>query len=86
MTVENLKLLAWVGADEHNDEPGIKQAFVSGHGILPLVARDSKPWVLEDDLRMMLQAQADKFGKPIFLARYRLEEIVETITPKFQQQ
>lgn len=81
-----LKLLAWIGPDEFTDEPGLKQAFILGQGRQMLVARESKPWVLEPDLKVALQAQADKFGKPIYLARYKLEEIVETITPQFKQQ
>jgi hypothetical protein len=84
--IETLKLLAYVGEDEFTGELGIKQVAIPGHGRQPLVARASKPWVLEPDLKEALQRQADLYGKPIYLVRYKLEEIVETITPTHHQQ
>lgn len=89
MPLSDLKLVAYVGEDELTSELGLKQVILSS-GRTALVARESKPWIIQDEIGQMIrigmQAQADQWGKPIYLARYVLEEIVEVIQPKHMQQ
>jgi hypothetical protein len=79
--LEGLELYAWVGEDElGGGELGLKQAAVPA-GMIPMVAiRREK--LEQPIIRIQLQSIADTYGKPRYLVRFRLVEVVATIEPR----
>jgi len=64
----------WMGEDERGSgEVGIKQGFVPA-GYIPLVSIDSEKI---RKYKPQLQAQAARYGKKIYLVRYKVDFIVD---------
>jgi hypothetical protein len=81
--VSAVEILAWVGEDEEGSGViGMKQVMIPGKGVTNLAATD-KPdvWVSRDEIRAGMQAQADMYGKTIYLCRYKLDRIEAIAMP-----
>lgn len=76
---KQMELFAWIGEDEHGSgEVGIKQAYVPA-GFIPLVSKDLHKI---DNLKNILQQQADIYGVTIRLCRYEFVEEIITLHPR----
>jgi hypothetical protein len=77
----NPDLVAFVGEDEFDGTPGLKQGSCAA-GLIPIVAiiedqaKITKPYLLNQ-----MQAQANHFGKQIRLVRYVAVEELLVINP-----
>lgn len=75
------QLYAWIGEDEYGrDGVGIKLGYVPA-GLIPLVGLKREK-IGREDIVSQLQAQADRYGKPIRLVRYTAAETIVTLTPR----
>jgi hypothetical protein len=76
-----MELYAWVGEDElGSGEVGLKQALVPA-GLIPLVAT-TRDKMDRPEIVAQLQAQANRYGKPIRLVRFDEQNTVRGIFPK----
>ena len=80
-----IELFAWIGEDEYGSGVvGLKQALVPA-GLIPLVVvAEDRRKIDHAALRRQLQHQADRFGKPIRLARFTFVEDLITLQPRPQ--
>jgi hypothetical protein len=79
--LHEVKLFAWVGEDElGSGQVGLKQARVPA-GTIAIVAIE-RGKVDTEAIIAQLQAQADRWGKPISLCRFELVEVLRVIEPR----
>ena len=78
-----LKLLAWIGEDEYGSgDVGLKQVMTK-NGVTATAGVDKEDsWIISENLKTAMEMQSVMFGKTLYLVRYKLEEIVEVITPE----
>ena len=78
--LRSIELFAWLGEDEYGSgEIGLKQAAVPA-GMIPMVAVDPLK-MNRVQIADAMRAQAEAYGKKIYLCRYRLEAVLYT-TPE----
>lgn len=77
----DIELFAWVGEDElGSGKIGLKQGM-TGNGLIAVVAVERHK-VDRDSIVSQIQAQADKYGKPISLVRFVAAEVLSTLGPR----
>lgn len=79
--LQAIRLYAWIGEDEFDGSPGIKQGFRPTLGYIPLVSITCLK-MQKKELVEQLQAQANQYGKTIYLAEYELRDVIEKIEPR----
>jgi len=76
--VESVELFAWIGEDElGNGVIGIKQAVVPA-GTIPIVATTLNK-VNQEYLTQSLDAMGKKYGKKIFLCKFKFDSIISEV-------
>lgn len=80
-----MEMFAYIGMEEIAGRPqrvGIKQGMVPA-GFIPLVVMDyDRAKLMREDVVKQLQAQANKFGQSIRLARFTYIDDVLTLHPQ----
>jgi len=75
--IEDLRLFTWVGEDDTG--LGVK-TFVTRLGLSPMLAANIQT-AERPEIAAQARAIADKLGKPVYLVKLKVVEIVRVVEP-----